>query len=71
MELGRALLTIGRTDLLGLDVNLDSFAASSLETPLGGNFGNGVLEEHGFQTQNSKIRRQDQRQQTRKTTRRM
>lgn len=71
MELGRALLSIGRTDLLGLEVNLDSFSASSLETPLGGNFGNGVLEDHGFETQKSQIRRQNQRQQTRQTTRRV
>jgi hypothetical protein len=36
--LGKALLTIGRTDLLGLNASLDSFEVSSLETPLGGEF---------------------------------
>ena len=36
--LGKALFTIGRTDLLGLNRSLDSFDTSTLETPLGGNF---------------------------------
>jgi len=38
MQLGRALLVIGRADLLGLSSPLDSFDTSTLETPLGGNF---------------------------------
>ena len=36
--LGKALFTIGRTDLLGLNRSLDSFDTGTLETPLGGNF---------------------------------
>ena len=37
IQLGRALLIIGRADLLGLNSPLDSFDTSTLETPLGGN----------------------------------
>ena len=36
--LGKALFTIGRTDLLGLNRSLDSFDTGTLETPLGGEF---------------------------------
>lgn len=36
--LGKALFTIGRSDLLGLNRSLDSFDTSTLEVPLGGNF---------------------------------
>lgn len=36
--LGKALLTIGRDDLLGLNRSLDSFDTGTLETPLGGEF---------------------------------
>lgn len=36
--LAKALLTIGRDDLLGLNRSLDSFDTGTLETPLGGNF---------------------------------
>jgi hypothetical protein len=36
--LAKALLTIGRADLLGLNLGLDSFDTGTLETPLGGNF---------------------------------
>ncbi|WP_370260593.1 hypothetical protein [Limnobacter sp.] len=36
--LGKALFTIGRTDLLGLNPSLNSFEVSTLEVPLGGNF---------------------------------
>lgn len=36
--LAKALFTIGRSDLLGLNLSLDSFDTSTLETPLGGNF---------------------------------
>ncbi|HEX4878736.1 MAG TPA: hypothetical protein VFV39_02740 [Limnobacter sp.] len=36
--LGKALFTIGRTDLLGLNPSLNSFDTSTLETPLGGEF---------------------------------
>lgn len=36
--LAKALFTIGRVDLLGLNRSLDSFDTSTLETPLGGNF---------------------------------
>lgn len=36
--LAKALLTIGREDLLGLNRSLDSFDTGTLETPLGGNF---------------------------------
>src|SRR5690606_8990999 len=37
-KLGKGLLIVGRTDLLGLNRSLDSFDTSTLETPLGGNF---------------------------------
>ncbi|MBU1267372.1 MAG: hypothetical protein KKG07_06705 [Gammaproteobacteria bacterium] len=36
--LAKALLTIGRDDLLGLNRSLDSFDTGTLETPLGGEF---------------------------------
>ncbi|MEW6204690.1 MAG: hypothetical protein AB1516_05140 [Pseudomonadota bacterium] len=36
--LAKALLTIGREDLLGLNRSLDSFETGTLETPLGGQF---------------------------------
>lgn len=36
--LAKALLTIGRDDLLGLNRGLDSFDTGTLETPLGGEF---------------------------------
>ena len=36
--LGKALLTIGRDDLLGLNRSLSSFETGTLETPLGGEF---------------------------------
>lgn len=36
--LAKALFTIGRTDLLGLNRSLDSFDTGTLETPLGGEF---------------------------------
>lgn len=36
--LAKALLTIGREDLLGLNRSLDSFDTGTLETPLGGEF---------------------------------
>ncbi|WP_138516069.1 hypothetical protein [Limnobacter alexandrii] len=36
--LAKALLTIGREDLLGLNRSLDSFETGTLETPLGGHF---------------------------------
>ncbi|HEX4917959.1 MAG TPA: hypothetical protein VFV43_08700 [Limnobacter sp.] len=36
--LGKALFTIGRSDLLGLNPSLDGFEVSTLEVPLGGNF---------------------------------
>ena len=36
--MGKALFTIGRTDLLGLNRSLDSFDTGTLETPLGGEF---------------------------------
>lgn len=36
--LAKALLTIGRDDLLGLNRSLDSFDTGTLETPLGGQF---------------------------------
>lgn len=36
--LAKALLTIGREDLLGLNRSLDSFETGTLETPLGGEF---------------------------------
>lgn len=36
--LAKALLTIGREDLLGLDRSLDSFDTGTLEMPLGGEF---------------------------------
>lgn len=36
--LAKALLTIGRDDLLGLNRSPDSFDTGTLETPLGGNF---------------------------------
>lgn len=36
--LAKALFTIGRVDLLGLNRSLDSFDTSTLETPLGGQF---------------------------------
>ncbi|MCQ8897617.1 hypothetical protein NQT62_14340 [Limnobacter humi] len=35
---GKALLTIGQTQFLGLNPNLNSFDVSTLETPLGGDF---------------------------------
>lgn len=36
--LGKALLTVGREDLLGLNRSPDSFETGTLETPLGGEF---------------------------------
>ena len=36
--LAKALLTIGREDLLGLNRSLDSFDTGTVETPLGGEF---------------------------------
>lgn len=36
--LAKALFTIGRNDLLGLNRSLDSFDTSTVEIPLGGNF---------------------------------
>lgn len=36
--LAKALLTIGRADLLGLNRSLNSFDTGTLETPLGGDF---------------------------------
>lgn len=38
IQLGRALLTIGREDLLGLNLPLNSFDVGTLEVPIGGNF---------------------------------
>lgn len=43
--LGKALLTIGRDDILGLNRSLDSFDTGTLETPLGGNFSDGNVEQ--------------------------
>lgn len=43
--LAKALLTIGRDDLLGLNRGLDSFDTGTLETPLGGNFSDGNMEQ--------------------------
>lgn len=36
--LAKALLTVGRDDLLGLNRSLDSFDTGTVETPLGGEF---------------------------------
>ncbi len=53
--LGKALYTIGRTDLLGLNPSLNSFEVSTLETPLGGNFA--VQEEQEIQFKSARATR--------------
>ena len=46
--LARALLVLGRLDLIGLDGNRDPFEVSTLETPLGGDFAVDMEEAVGF-----------------------
>jgi hypothetical protein len=53
--LGKALYTIGRSDLLGLNPSLNSFEVSTLETPLGGNFP--VQEEQEIQFKSARATR--------------
>lgn len=48
MSIGRAVATIGRADLLQHGSGQFGFDSGSLEGTLGGQFGNGVLEEHSF-----------------------
>lgn len=55
VPLGKALYTIGRTDLLGLNPSLNSFEVSTLETPLGGNFA--VQEEQEIQFKSARATR--------------
>ena len=42
---GAALVTIGRSDLAGLNVPINSFDTGSLETPVGGLFQQNTIEE--------------------------
>ncbi|HEX4857010.1 MAG TPA: hypothetical protein VFV28_09365 [Limnobacter sp.] len=48
--MGKALFTIGRSDLLGLNRSLDSFDTSTLEVPLGGEFEVREEQVQGFRT---------------------